>query len=174
MTVAEHLGYPVPHDGFLGTDVFEQFLVTIDFPKAVLTLEPFPGEASPPEVRIADAVRPLAKGFTEFFRPPKWILLPVSLEGLAPRAFSVESASPINMIADSRVSPGTSVPVGSGKQADLAFGVLHLRNVRVRPGTFQDESDAAGAEISGFLGLPVLMNLKVTIDYRNGAIAFRE
>ena len=174
VTVAEHLDYPVPHDGFLGTDVFEQFLVTIDFPKAVLTLEPFPGEASPPEVRVADAVRPLAQGFTEFFRPPKWMLLPVSLEGLAPRAFSVESASPVSMIADSRFSPGTVVPVGRGKQVDLAFGVLRLRKVRVRPATFQDESDAAGAEVSGFLGLPILMNLKVTIDYRNGAVAFSE
>ena len=99
VTVARPRSREVLHDGFLGTDVFEQFLVTIDFPKAVVTLEPFPGAASPPEVRAADAVRPLASGFTEFFRFPNWMLLPVSLNGQAPRAFSVDSTSPVNIRA---------------------------------------------------------------------------
>ncbi len=131
VTVAELPGPPVQHDGFLGTDVFEQFLVTIDFPKAVLTLEPFPGEPSPPAVRTADAVRPLAQGFTEFFRLPIWMLLPVSLNSQAPRAFSVESAFPIDLVTDAKASPSAMPLVGRGKQVELAFGGLRPRKVPV-------------------------------------------
>jgi hypothetical protein len=174
VTVAEHLSYPVPHDGFLGLDVFEQFLVTLDLPKAVLTLAPRPGEASPPEVRTLDAVRPLASGFTEFFRLPTRMLLPVSLNGQEPRAFSVGSTSAVNIITDPTASTSTVLLVNGGKQVELSFGGLRLKKVRVLRMNLRENNDAVGTEISGFLGLPVLIHLKVTIDYRNGAIAFRD
>ena len=174
LSVADPQGLEVQHDGYLGSDVFEQFLISIDFPTAVLTLEPFAGETSPPEVRAADAVRPLAPGFTEFFRLPKRMLLPVSVKGQVPRAFSVDSTFPTDIITDVRASSGAAPIVDGGKQAELAFGGLPPRRAPVVGMNLRENNDAAGTEISGFLGLPALIHLKLTIDYRNGAIAFRD
>jgi len=117
VTVADPQGLALREDGYLGSDVFEQFIATIDFPKAVLSLEPFPGEARPPVARAADAVRPLASGFTEFFRFGLSMLLPVSVKGEVPRLFSVDSTSPTDIITDGKASPSaTLIEHGGGKR----------------------------------------------------------
>jgi hypothetical protein len=40
--------------------------------------------------------------------------------------------------------------------------------------SLRESNDTAGTEVSGSLGLPLLIHLKVIIDYRNGAIAFHD
>lgn len=174
VSVRDPQGLALPYDGYLGSDVLEQFLVTIDFPNAVLTLDPFPGEASPPAARAADAARPLAPGFTEFFRLGDLLMVPVAVKGEMPRVFSVDSTNPVNLITDGRAAPAARLDDNGGARSELAFGDLGPQNVRALRMNRREPNDAAGTEVAGSLGLPVLIHLKLTIDYRNGAVAFHD
>ncbi len=164
-------------DGRISSGLFEPFLVTIDFPRLILALDPFPGETAPAVAGTTEAVRPAAPGFTELIRFGDRLLAPVSLNGAAPAWFVIDSSMPFNVIHDSGALPNSAVVAGSGppgERVELGLGALKLKSARAVRMNLAWYGDVLGTEVAGILGMPILSDLKVTIDYRNGAIAFQE
>jgi hypothetical protein len=57
-------------------------------------------------------------------------------------------------------------------RAELAFAGLRQTNRDLISFDLDATNNAVGVEIAGFLGMPVLSVLKLTIDYRNGGVRF--
>jgi tetratricopeptide (TPR) repeat protein len=172
-------------DGLIGSDIFEQFLVTLDFPKHALVLEPFAGLETVPERCSADAEQAPA-GFINFYRFGHMILLAVSVNGKPYKLFALDSGAPDNLIdtdaarestkvhrdSDSRVGGinGRVQDVYRASKADLTFAGLRHSNSNLTSFDMHPLSDDVGTEVSGIIGMSILRQLRVTIDYRNGAI----
>jgi len=172
-------------EGVIGSDVFEQFLVTLDFPKHTLVLEPFAGLDTAPERRSADAEH-APPGFINFYRFGHMIMLAVSVNGKPYKLFALDSGSMDNLIdaeaarestkvhreSDSRVGGinGRVRDVYRASKADLTFAGLRHTNSNLTSFDMRPLSDDIGTEVSGLIGMSALRVLRVTIDYRNGAI----
>ena len=174
-------------DGLIGSDVFEQFLVTLDFPKRKMSLRPYAGLAQAPSRDERVDGQP-APGFSRVFRLGNHLLLPTSLNGKPPVLFLVDSGANRNIISVKAARPeakvSTSPMRASGVQGNLdklyvadhitlMFAGLRQENPMMTSFDFTSMSDSFGTEISGLLGLPVLSQLRLTIDYRNGAVQMK-
>jgi tetratricopeptide (TPR) repeat protein len=189
-------------DGLIGGDVFESFLVTLDFPGHTLKLDPLP---SPPGTqqqgvsldtngKAVDAalhdryIDPSMKDWTKVFRSGHDLLLPVRLNGGQPRLFIVDTGSDLNLISPD--SAREVVKVNKGADVDLS-GISGKVNKLFTTGpltlTFANLNQATtgmtamdttrfsfdtGIEVSGFIGAPTLHQLTVQIDYRDNLMHF--
>jgi len=178
-------------DGLIGSNVFSEFLITLDFAGGTLHLDPlpsyhpgdeFPDRVESPEMRDAARV----------YRFGHLLLAPVhvnsqdvnSHEGLfvldtgaAGTMMSYDMAAGVSHVnRDDR----TSIRGLSGKVGDVyKSGDLELEFAGFRQKTLGatvidtwELSHRLGTEISGFLGLPVLDLFTLTIDYRDGLVKF--
>jgi Flp pilus assembly protein TadD/predicted aspartyl protease len=169
-------------DGLIGADVFQKFIVTLDFPASQMSLEPHhtaPGDD--PE----DASQ-IAEGFHRIFRTGNHLLIPTSVNGSPAKLFLIDSGSSTNLIdseaareftgvhEDSRLNVrGIQGKVDHVSRADkitLVFGGFRQENSDLIAFSLEKVSDASGIGITGVLGMPVLALLRLTIDYHEGAI----
>jgi tetratricopeptide (TPR) repeat protein len=177
-------------DGLIGADVFARFLIKIDFPKLELSLEPRPrnpdigGDAGP-----VDAVPP-APGFFRVYRVGNHLAVPTNIEGgrtgVHAALFLLDSGSSANLIDTETAREATSVSSDSriivkgiqGKvdktsltnQVSLLFAGFKQENPSLIAISLEKMSDSMGIGFGGLLGMPVLANLAVTIDYREGTV----
>ncbi len=173
-------------DGLIGGDVFGRFLVGIDFPKSELTLEPFPKAGASEGDEPEDAAQEIEPGFHRVYRFGNHLTLFTSINQGPGKLFLIDSGSSANLIDEQAAREATSVAGGSpfvvkGIQGDvkktslashvsLVFAGMRQDNPDLIAFNFDKISDAEGVGISGIIGMPVLIQLKVTIDYRNGAV----
>lgn len=191
---------PIGEDGLIGADLFSGFLVDIDFPSSKFRLSPLPPrpESATPgalESRSTGGrefhdpyVAPEMKSFIPIFRFGHNLLIHTRLNDLPPKLFLIDTGAFSNTISpaaarevtkvssDSNLKVrGLSGSVNNVFRADeltLQFGHLKQKNLDIVAFDTKAISDAAGIEISGFLGFAMLRMLRIRIDYRDGLVDF--
>jgi len=188
-------------DGLIGGDVFEDFLVDLDFPVQKLRLSqlpPIPGaDTSQPAAlqpqgsgpRYYDRyVAPEMKSYTPVSRFGHMLLVPTSVNQLPPKLFLVDTGAFGNMISPTAAREVTGVSTDSytyvkglsgnvktvfrANELTITFGHLRQKNEDMVAFDLSPMSDSAGTEISGILGFSMLAMLEMKIDYRDGLVDF--
>jgi tetratricopeptide (TPR) repeat protein len=176
-------------DGLIGADVFARFLVKIDFPKMELSLEPRPRSAEINDGGPVDAGNP-APGFSRVYRFGDHLAVPTTIEGGRPGVhsalFLLDSGSSANLIDTETAKESSSVSSNSritvkgiqgnvektslATEVSLIFAGFRHENPGLVAISLEKMSDSMGVGFGGILGMPVLANLTVTIDYREGTV----
>jgi predicted aspartyl protease len=173
-------------DGLIGSNVFAEFLITLDFAGGTLHLDPLPGYH--PGDEFQDRVEgPGMQDAAPVYRFGHLLLVPVhvnSHEGLfvldtgaASTMMSYDMAAEVSHVnRDDRTTiHGMSGKVGDVYKSgdlELEFAGFRQKNLGVTVIDTWELSHRLGTEISGFLGLPVLDLFTLTIDYRDGLVKF--
>ncbi len=177
--------------GLIGTDVFEQFLVTVDLPGENVGLTPFPGMQTAPDPNVPSqrTLSAATEGFYPFYRFGHSILVPTKVSDKGPFLLIVDSGARdtilLREVAEQvgKVKTDTHVQFkgiqGKTRQVyEIDNAVLEFAGIRQRNSqgvTVLDASDFGGnlgTDIGGLLGARALIYLSTTIDYRNGLIKF--
>lgn len=179
-------------DGLIGTDVFAQFLITLDFAGRKLRLEPMPGYQpgrEPGDEELHDrVVSPEMRNFVPVFRFGHMLLIPTRVNDSREVHFVLDTGSAKTLISyemaeeASKLSRDDRIRIQgiNGQVADvyqtgdlfLQFGGFRQKNLGMTAFNMWEQSRRAGTEISGFLGLPLLNLFTLTIDYRDGLVNF--
>jgi tetratricopeptide (TPR) repeat protein len=188
-------------DGLIGTNVFGQFLVELDFPGKKFRLSPLPPRpdepaetaglesGSRPESRFRDRyIAPEMRDYTPVFLFGHLLLIPTLLNDSVSKLFVIDTGAFSNTISpdaarevtkvssDSRLVvrgiSGTVKNVYRGDELTLTFAHLKQPNQDIVAFDTKNESDDTGTEVSGFLGFPMLSMLDIKIDYRDGLVFF--
>lgn len=173
-------------DGLIGADVFRAFVVTIDFPRLELILNPRPGGIPSDDDEPIDATLPLAAGTYRVFRFGNHLALPTSINSGKPTLFLVDSGSSTNLIdtaigsefakvhrddlAAVRGIQGKTKQASRADRVSLSFAGYRQMNPDLVAISLERMSDSFGVAFGGILGMPVLMHLKMTVDYEQGTI----
>jgi Tfp pilus assembly protein PilF len=169
-------------DGMIGTDIFEKFLVTLDFSARRLRLEPLPPPAASSDGPVADAQSlSQAIGFGHL------LLLETHAGDKTSGLFALDSGSNVSTISPelakglSQTRPlNTSVAGMSGGArssyvADgvtLEFAKTRRRSQRLITVDLHSVSKDLGTEVSGQIGFSTLEDGSLVIDYRDGLVGF--
>jgi len=188
-------------DGLIGADVFESFLVDLDFPDAKLRLSQLPAipSATPVPATLQTHttetaalhdryIAPEMKSYTRIYRFGHMLLIPTSLNDSPPRLFLIDTGGWDNMVTPQLARETTKVRHDEyDRVTGLSGNVKNLYTVdhaKIRFAQFQQEredltafdmtsmSNSAGTEISGSLGFVMLWLLDIKIDYRDGLVNF--
>ncbi|HWD98122.1 MAG TPA: retropepsin-like aspartic protease [Bryobacteraceae bacterium] len=173
-------------DGLIGPDVFRRFIVKIDFPQLAMELQPRPNGASEDAEEPVDFKGSPATGFYRVFRFGDHLAVPTFINGGRSALFLVDSGSSSNLIdtetareftkvdSDSRtVVKGIQGRVDQTSRANrisLVFAGFRQDNPDLIAISLEKMSDSMGIGFGGILGMPVLGQLAVTVDYREGTI----
>jgi hypothetical protein len=68
---------------------------------------------------------------------------------------------------------GKVTNVLTGKKAILQFSKMRVESHELPVFSTDNISASAGTEISGFIGIRTLVQMKMTIDYRDGLVDFK-
>jgi tetratricopeptide (TPR) repeat protein len=176
------------HDGLIGADVFQRFIVKIDVAHLAMGLETRPQAAPEDSDEPVDGSDTLLAGFHRVLRFGNHLGLPTSINGSRNVLFMVDSGSSINLIdtesakkfAYAAEDPRVVVQGVQGKvnkvsiadRVTLTFAGLRQENPNLIAIGLDRLSDDMGVQFAGVLGMPVLSQLTVTIDYREGTVRF--
>jgi tetratricopeptide (TPR) repeat protein len=171
-------------DGLIGADVFRQFIVALDFPNAEIRLEPRaegPQSGSDP----VDAADTPAPGFHRVFRFSDHLVVPATLNDKA-GLLLLDTGSSSNLVdtaaakAAARVHGDSSTvvrgiqgkvdQVSRADSVSLVFAGFRQDNPELLAIDMTKTSDGLGVGLSGIVGMPVLGQLKMTVDYREGTV----
>jgi hypothetical protein len=177
-------------DGFIGTDVFAPYLVSLNFPQEKLELEPLPHR--PDEQKNAlpgdRYAGPGLKSYTPVYHKSQYLLVPVMIDKKDRRLFVLDTGIRLSTmtpevahsVSGTRLNFTNSVPSVSGPALhiyrdsfDLQFANLSLDHkdhiLEFDPSTIEQ---SAGMEVAGMLGFDILQSLVIHIDYRDGLVGF--
>ncbi|HLY99787.1 MAG TPA: aspartyl protease family protein [Candidatus Angelobacter sp.] len=169
-------------NGIIGSDIFDRYLVTIDFPGRKLALGPLPEteEKSGEEIAAHGA-------FSRVFSFGHLLLVPTHVNPDASGLFIIDTGaysdfiSPVLARKTGGLGNSSSVVQGrSGKVKDvyeagnvvLQFSHYEQPSENIRSIDLHPQSKTLGAEVSGFLGFPALRHMKLKINYRDGLVDF--
>ena len=171
-------------DGIIGGDVFSRFLVELDFPRMTMGLTPYPPEATH-ESGPRDAGDP-PEGFHRIYRLGHTLLMPVLINGGPSRLFILDSGASTNLIDTEAAEEETKIhgdsfvtirglqgrveKVSRADHVTLTFAGMRQENPGLFAVNLHTISDRVGIEESGILGMPVLRQLRMVIDYRDAAV----
>lgn len=175
-------------DGLIGTDVFADFLVTLDFAGGKIRLEPLadhhPGDEEPRDRVIPTPMQNSAR----VFRFGHLLLIPTRVSDSREVLFVMDTGAARTLISYdmaaevSKISRDDKLRVGgiNGKVTDvyqtgdlyLQFAGFRQKSLGMTTFDMWNQSRSVGTEVSGFLGLPLLSMFKLTIDYRDGLVNF--
>jgi len=161
-------------DGMIGTDVFEKYLVKVDFLAHKLRLQPMPPALD-------------RDSFTPFYRFGHIMLMPTSVGDTAHGLFVLDTGSVTNSM-----SPGLARQIGTLHSSDILVNgmsgsvtnVFTVDETVLQFSRFRQPhenmiifdlhgvSKDLGTEISGLIGFVTFKNMTITIDYRDGLIDF--
>jgi hypothetical protein len=174
------------YDGIIGVDVFQRFIVTIDFRRMELTLTPRPGgESAVDPDRPVDA-GPVAEGSYRVGRFGALLTVWTSVNGGPPILFLLDSGAYTSLLdtaigersskvrrdngAGIRGVQGEVKKVSSTEKVELVFAGFRQRNTSLVAISLEKISDELGAAVGGILGMPVLGQMRLTIDYQEGTV----
>ena len=177
-----------PVDGLIGTNVFAQFLVTLDFMAGQLRLDPLPGY-HPGDNELHDrTAAPESQHSARVYRFAHLLLVPTRVSGSREVLFVVDTGSDRTLISYDMAAEvshvnrddGMRMQGISGQVADLyktgnvfvQFAGFRQKSPGMTSVDMWPQSRNIGTEVSGFLGLPVLSLFTLTIDYRDGIVKF--
>jgi tetratricopeptide (TPR) repeat protein len=177
-------------DGFIGTDVFAPYLVSLNFPQAKLELEPLPHR--PDEQKNAlpgDRYSgPGMQSYAPVYHKSQYLLVPVMIDKKDRRLFVLDTGIRLSTmtpevahaVSGTRLNFTNPMPSVSGPPLqiyrdsfDLQFANLSLDHkdhiLEFDPSTIEQ---SAGMEVAGMLGFDILQSLVIHIDYRDGLVGF--
>lgn len=176
------------YDGLIGADVFKKFQVSIDFHKSELVLSPFAD--GPPGDDPSDAPDTPPTGYSRVFRFGHMLAVPTSINQGPPQLFLIDSGAWGNLIDTETALESTKVhrdydarlagvqgrvdEVSRANKVSLVFAGFRQDNSDLMAASLESVGDEAGVGIRGILGMPVLWQLKLTIDYRQGTVRFEK
>ncbi len=177
-----------PAEGLIGTNVFAQFLVTLDFTAGKLRLDPLPGY-HPGDNELHD--RRAEEGpqhSARVFRFGHLLLVPTRVSDSREVLFVLDTGADRTLLSYDMAAEvsninrddGMRMQGISGQVADLyktgnvflQFAGFRQRSPGMTSIDMWPQSRNIGTEVSGFLGLPVLSLFTLTIDYRDGVVNF--
>lgn len=176
--------FPNKASGFMGTDLFAQYLTVLNFPEAKLLLRPLPK---------LDAVLPVDRpqspelsGYSPIYHRLQYLLMPVTLNAKERRLFVLDSGIRLSamtlpvahLVSSTRHGFTNSLKTVSGATIqtysdsfDMEFahqllrgrgGILSLDPVAME--------QSAGMQIGGLIGLDILQGAVLYLDYRDGLV----
>lgn len=175
--------------GLIGADVFEKFLVTLDFKEWKLLLSPLPknpnAQAANDDEPQDRYIAPEMQSYAKIWRFGHDLVIPVVVSDTTMGNFILDTGAGINSVTP-RIAhqvtkvgyQGYSVKGVSGQVKEVLNGnkaILQFAKVRVRSDDIPvfdttSISNSEGTEISGFIGIRTLVQMKMTIDYRDGLV----
>jgi predicted aspartyl protease len=177
-------------DGLIGMDMFSHFLVTLDFYKQELRLDPLPlHQAKAAEGEPEDReIPPELKSFSTVFRFGHGLLIPTKVSDSKLVLFLIDTGAGKTLISPDFARQVTKVRgedlirmkglsgnvknVYTADRAVLEFGGYKQNNFDVIAFDLSRISKSFGTEVSGILGFPVLQMFVMKIDYRDGLVHF--
>jgi tetratricopeptide (TPR) repeat protein len=167
-------------DGTIGTDVFANFLVTVDFPARKLRLDPL----ATPSAKEAHGE---SEAFSQAFAFGHLLLLWTQADNKVAGLFVIDSGANLSTVSpepaqqlkqmrplNSTVT-GMSGGVNSAFIADgvnLQFGAMRRQNQRIITVDLHSVSKNLGTEVSGQIGFNTLEDMRLVINYRDGLVGF--
>ena len=175
-------------DGLIGTNVFSEFLVTLDFAAKELRLDPLPGYRPGDEELHDRAALPGLQRFARVYRFGHLFLVPTRVSESREVLFVIDTGADRTLLSYDMAAEVSQVSRDdhtrlqgiNGQVADLyhtgnlslQFAGFRQKNQGVTAVDLWPQSRNLGTEVSGFLGLPVLSLFTLTIDYRDGLVNF--
>lgn len=177
-------------DGFIGTDVFASYLITLNYPQEKLELDPLPrlpGDTKNalPGDRYSG---PDVRAFTPVYHKNQYLLVSVMLNKKDRRLFVLDTGMGLSTmttevahsISNTRVNFTNPMKTVSGSTLqiyrdgfDLQFANLSFDHkdhiLEFDPSAIEQN---AGMEVAGMLGFDILQSLVMHIDYRDGLVHF--
>ena len=174
-------------DGLFGPDIFEDYLITIDFQKPSLHLVPLPDREPSPQGYDRQPL-PSEQGFTPVFRFGHHLDVATLVNKKTAGLFLIDTGSEQSMIDSTfarlsmkihndeyTIIHGVSGSVKNVFEADEAIIQFASYRQRILGLTAFDLNNRPGHEevrMDGILGIPVLQFFRLTLDYRNGLVNF--
>jgi tetratricopeptide (TPR) repeat protein len=173
-------------DGFIGTDIFASWLITLDYRNAKLILAPLPPQAG--DLPGDRTVPPELADFTPVYHRRQYLLVPLTFGNKSRKLFILATGmrfsamtSPVaHALSKMTVNFTNTEQTANGGKAqfyrevfDMQMGNLpqiHQGHILELDPTVIDRN--AGFEIAGMLGLDVLQPLTLHLDYRDGLVKF--
>jgi len=181
-------GDVVDESGLMGTDVFEKFLVTLDFKEWRLLLAPLPNNpnaASQDDEWQDRYVAPDMQGYTKIWRFGHLLVLPVVVSDKAVGNFALDTGANGNLISPKLARQVTKLnyegyrmkglsgdvkEVLNGDKAILQFAKMRVQSADIPVVSIGGTGGQDGTELEGLIGIRTLVQMKMTIDYRDGLV----
>jgi tetratricopeptide (TPR) repeat protein len=175
--------------GLIGPDVFDRFLITLDFHEQRMLLAPLP--KNPSGASVDDEwqdryIAPEMQGFTKFYRFGHDMVVPVMVNDKATGNFILDTGAGLNSMSPKLALQVTKAEadgeykmkgvsgrvnqVMTGQKAILQFAKMRIESHDLPVFSTDNISASEGTEIAGFVGIRVLVQMKMTIDYRDGLV----
>jgi tetratricopeptide (TPR) repeat protein len=173
-------------DGFIGTDMFAPWLITLDYRLARLTLAPLP-----PLPGLLPADRPATPdlaGFTPVYHRRQYLLVPLTFGNKSRKLFILATGMRFSAMTEDAAHSLSKMTVNFTNAEQTAQGTkvqfyreifdmqlaslpqIHQGHILELDPTVIDRN--AGVQIAGMLGLDVLQPLTLHLDYRDGLVKF--
>jgi len=175
--------------GLIGADVFDKFLITLDFHEQKMLLAPLPKNPGASDVDDEWQDRYIAQemqGFTKFYRFYHDMVVPVVVNDKATGNFILDTGAELNSMSkrlaaqvtkataddEYRITgvSGNVQQVLTGQKAILQFAKMRIESHDLPVFSLDNTSANEGTEIAGLIGIKVLVQMKMTIDYRDGLV----
>ncbi|HEY2389531.1 MAG TPA: aspartyl protease family protein [Candidatus Angelobacter sp.] len=175
--------------GLVGTDIFEKFMITLDFRERKMLLTPLPknpNAASDDDAAQDRYIAPGMQSFTKFYRFGHDIVVPVVVNDKAVGNFILDTGADLNSISPKLAAQVTKASadgdftmkgvsgkvqqVLTGQKAILQFAKMRIESHDLPVFAIDNISNSDGTEIAGLIGIRTLVQMKMTLDYRDGLI----
>ena len=171
-------------DGFIGTDMFARWLITLDHPGSKLILAPLPRRQGVlPGDRLKD---PEMQDFMPVYHRQQYLMVPVTLDNKTRNLFILDSGSRFSTmtpeaahaVSTTRMNFTNAVQTISGSTLqvyrdsfDFQFASISLPHqnhiIQLDPAAIEHTT---GIQVAGMLGFDILHSLVLHLDYRDGLI----
>jgi tetratricopeptide (TPR) repeat protein len=188
-------------DGLIGTNVFENYLVDIEFPDGKMRLSQLP--PYPDELQVQPFLNseqtssahlhnswtpPEFADYEKVYRFDHMMLLPVGLNEAPPHLFLLDTGAFENTVSVAAAKEASKISEDSQVRVKGLSGevkkVSTTGNVLLTFGHFQQHgnliafdmsgiSNSVGIEVSGTLGISMLSLLEIKLDYRDNLVQFK-
>ena len=171
-------------DGFIGTDMFASWLITLDQPGAKLTLSSLPRQAGiVPGDRV---VPPELHDYMPVYHRQQYLLVPAMLNNKTRRLFAIDSGIRYSTLTSEVAHSVSSTKVNFTNPMQTVSGAtlqvyrdsfdFQLANLTLSHQGHILELDSstvdqnAGMQIAGMLGFDMLHSFVLHLDYRDGLV----
>jgi hypothetical protein len=171
-------------DGFIGTDIFASYLITLNQPQSKLVLNPLPKQA---DVLLGDrASAPELHDFTPVYHRQQYLLVPVMLNNKTRKLFILDTGirfstmtpEVAHSISTTKMNFTNPVQTVSGSTLQVYRDSFNMQfaNVSLAHESHVLEFDPAaveqnsGLQIAGMLGFDMMHSLVLHLDYRDGLV----
>lgn len=174
--------------GLIGADIFKKFLITLDFKDWKMLLSPLPknpafnGSDDDPQDRY---IAPEMQSYAKVYEFEDHLFIPTIVSDKASGNFMLDTGADLNITnpeiarqvtktsyegAYLKGVSGTVKEVLNGDKAILQFAKVRVRSDDIPIIDLRRTSNSFGTEVAGLIGIRTLVQMKMTIDYRDGLV----